>query len=295
MHGLNWDDLRMLLAVARTRRLAAAARALRVDHTTVARRINALEEAMNVRLVDRTTRGTSLTETGERLVLHAERMEAEILAASALSPDADLQVSGVVRLSTPEAFGTYLVAPHIVRLHARHPSLRLDLSPESQQVSLTNREADIAIMLRPPAAGPLVARRLADYRLGLYASHSYLKKHGPIVSSQLGRHPVTWYIDEQIALPDLRMLREISPEIQPVFRSTAVVAQHAAVAGGLGLGVLHLFVADQDPRLVRVLAEDIEIRRSYWLVMHQDQQRIPRIRAVADFLDSLCGEMREHF
>ncbi|WP_298401104.1 LysR family transcriptional regulator [Sphingobium sp.] len=288
MHMLNWDDLRLFLAVARSGRLTGAARVLGIDHTTVARRLTALESAIGSRLVERSPRGVTLTDAGNRMLAHAERIEAEILSASSQLGGEDARIVGSVRLATPEAFGTYLVAPHIARLHAAHPDLHLELIPESQYVNLTNREADLAVILNRPAAGPVVARKLVDYRLGLYASRTYLETHGPVTSANLTQHPFSWYIDELIDLPELRFLREVSADARTIFRSSSTAAQHAAVAGGLGVGILHVFAADQDPKLVRLLPE-MEVRRNYWLAIHASQQRLPRIRAVASFLDDIIA------
>jgi DNA-binding transcriptional LysR family regulator len=295
MSQLNWDDLRPFLAVARAGRLIGAGRALGLDHSTVARRLTALETAVGSRLFDRGPRGAQLTEAGRGLVDHAERIEGEIASAASLLGGGDTRVSGTVRLATPEAFGSYLVAPHVHRLHAAHPELRLELAPEPQLVSLANRDADVAVLLNRPKAGPVVARHLIDYRLGLYASRAYLEAHGPVALDRLADHPFAWYIDARIDVPELRFLSEVSADATPVFRSTSIAAQHAAVAGGLGLGVLHAFAADADPELVRVLEDSVEIRRSYWLAVHADQQRLPRVRAVIDFLDGIVGMARARF
>lgn len=296
MQRLNWDDLRLFLAVARSGRMSEAARRLGLDHSTIARRLAALEAAIGTRLVDRTPRGAVPTEAGHALMDHAERVEAEILSAGALLGGADARVSGVIRLATPEAFGTFIVAPQVRLLQERHPDLRLELVPESQMVRLANREADIAVMLDRPPSGPAVARKLVDYRVGLFASRDYLERYGPIDDAgSLSGHPFAWYIDEMIDIPELRFLREVSADARPIFRSTSIAAQQAAVAGGMGLGILHVFAAEQDARLVRVLAETVEVRRSYWLAMHQDQQRLPKVRAVLDFLDDIVRSARASF
>ncbi|MBT0670163.1 LysR family transcriptional regulator [Novosphingobium profundi] len=295
MSTLNWDDLRLFLAVARSGRLAAAGRGLGLDHSTIARRLSGLEAAVGSRLFDRGPRGVQLTDAGQGLLDHAERIEGEIAAAAEKLGGGDARVRGAVRLATPEAFGTYLVAPSAERLHRAHPELRLELAPESQRVSLANRDADIAVFLHQPTSGPIVARHLTDYRLGLYASHAYLERHGPIRRDELARHPFAWYIDARIDIPELRFLSEVSADATPVFRSTSINAQHAAVAGGLGLGILHLFAAERDPALVRVLPEAVEITRSYWLGFHADHQRLPRVRAVVDFLGALVAENRALF
>lgn len=293
MHRLNWDDLRLLLAVARAGRLSGAARDLRLDHTTVARRLSALEQAAGCLLVDRTPKGTRLTSAGQTLLVHAERVEHEILAAGAALGDGDARISGTVRLATPEAFGTWLVAPNIWRLYELHPDLSLELTPESQTVHLANREADLAITLNRPPRGPIVARSLVDYRIGLFASHDYLAKHGPIERAEdLIDLPFASYIDGRLDMPELHYLNEAVPGARRIFHSTSVAAQHEAVAAGMGLGLLHVFAAKADPRLVQVLPKEIGVTRTYWLAAHEDQRRLPRVQAVITFLDALIGQLR---
>lgn len=295
MQALNWDDLRLFLAVAREGRLLAAARRLALDHSTVGRRISALESDMGQRLFDRSTRGMIQTEAGSRLLAYAERIEAELLGAQAALGGGEDAVVGSVRLATPEAFGTYLVAPNVAMLRARHPGVQLELAPENRTVSLSKREADIAITLHRPKRGRMVARKLIDYRLGIYASRAYLDTHAPVQQAQdLRDHAWVWYIDELIDLPELRYIDQIKGDARSVFRSSSIVAQQAAVAGGVGLGVLHDFAARQDPRLVRILPE-IMATRTYWLLLATDMQKLPRIRAVLDFLDQLVADYRPQF
>ncbi|WP_277923178.1 LysR family transcriptional regulator [Sphingomonas sp. CARO-RG-8B-R24-01] len=295
MQSPNWDDIRVFLAVARAGRLQAAGRLLGLDHSTVARRMGTLEAAIGARLIDRSPRGVVLTHAGEVLRDHAERIEVEMIGASAAVGADTGTVAGSVRLATPEAFGTYLVAPNVHRLHARHPTIELELAPESRSVSLSRREADIAIGLTRPPRGRLVARRLVDYRLGLYAAREYLAHHPTIDTVEAVKaHPLVWYIDELIDIPELRYFDQIVSDAPTVFRSSSIAAQQAAVANGLGIGVLHVFAAEQDSRLERVLP-DLEVTRSYWLLMHADQQRLPRIRAVVDFLDEVVRINQHRF
>lgn len=293
---LDWDNLRIFLAVMRDRSLLGAAKKLGIDHTTAARRLSALETAVGARLFDRSPRGVEPTAAGLSLLVHVENIECDVVAATTQIAARDAEVNGTIRLSTPEAFGTAFVAPAIHRLHARHPQLQVELAPESRAVSLSKREADIAITLRQPHGGRLVARRLIDYRLGLYASRAYLKEKASVTDvAMLGDHPFVGYIDELIDLPDLRYLEQVAPAARTVFRSSSIAAQQAAVAAGLGLGVLHVFTAEQDNRLVRLMADEIEVMRSYWLIFHADQQRLPRVRAVIDFLDQLVRDNRASF
>ena len=154
----------------------------------------------------------------------------------------------------------------------------------------------MAVVLTQPPRGQVVARRLVDYRLGLYASKDYLARSAPLSDiTALRDHPLVWYIDEMIDLPELRFLDQVAGGSSSVFRSSSIAAQQAAVAGGLGYGVLHAFSADGDPRLQRVLADTVEVKRSYWLIFPRQAQRVPRIRAVADFLTGLIQQNKARF
>ncbi len=296
MAALNWDDLRIFLAVAREGGLMPAARKLNVDHSTVARRLSALETAVGARLVDRSPRGVRLTDAGGTLAEYAERIEGETLAAGMRLGGADQQPSGVVRIATPEAFGVWLAAPQVADFYRRYPDIQLELVAKSQTVSLSKRDADIAVTLSRPVQGRLYSRKLVDYRLGLYASRAFLDAAGPIDTMDSLRHlPAVSYIDDLIDIPELRYLDQINPHPRTVFRSSSIVAQQSAVAAGLGVGLLHIFSASQDPALVRVLEQHLCVERSYWLTLHADQRHLPRIRAVVDFLRAIVQEQRGRF
>ncbi|EQB33042.1 LysR family transcriptional regulator [Sphingobium ummariense] len=291
---LSSDDLRLFLAMMREGNMLAAARRTGVDHSTVARRLNAMEAMLDARLFDRSPRGVTPTPAAFALLGHAERIESELLAAAASVAGRDREVDGTVRLTTPEAFAAHLVAPHIAALRARHPRLMLELASESRSTSLSKREADIAVMLKPPPRGRLVARKLTDYRLGLYGARDYLEATGmPESRADLSQHPFVSYIEELAGFPEMIALDQILSGARIAFRASSSAAQHAAVAAGMGLGVLHVFAARDDSRLVRLLPDQVEIWRSYWLVMHADLQRLPRVRATVDFLDEAVRLRRE--
>lgn len=296
MQELDWDDVRLFLVVLRQGSFTAAARRAKLDHSTIARRLAKLEAHIGARLLHRSPTGVELTEAGLLLASHAERIEQEIVSATARLDERDGEVAGTVRLATPEAFGTYLVAPAMRRLYEQHPKLQLELVPESRTVSLSKREADIAVTLTRPMRGHVVARKLTDYRLGLYAAKTYSQAHAPIrEASVLRDHPLVWYIDEMIDVPELRYLDQVAKGSVSVFRSSSIAAQHAAVANGLGLAVLHVFAAEADARLERILPEKVEVTRSYWLVYHRDDRQVTRIRAVVDFLVALIKENQHRF
>ena len=293
---LNSDQLLVFLAVIREGNTVGAARRLGLDHSTVSRRLSALEAQVNTRLFDRSPRGLAPTEAAAALVGHAERVESELIRAADSIGQGDSRITGTVRLATPEIFGTFVVAPHVTELRNLHPDLTLELVPETRTISLSKREADIAITVRQPPRGRLVARKLVEYRLGLFAARSYLDRHEPIRSRpDLDQHEFVSYVDELIDFPELLTRNLTGTGGKFVFRSSSSMAQQAAVAAGTGIAMLHLLAAGDDPRVERVLAEEIEARRTYWLVLHADLQRVPRVRAVIEFLDALVRRMQPLF
>ena len=296
MPKLNWDDLRIFLAVARTGRNALAASRLHLDHTTVIRRVVALETAIGAKLVHRSPRGIVLTDDGQALIKYAERIEAEAIALSESMTGANQRLTGTVRLATPEAFGSSFVGPNIHRLVEKQPEIELELIAETRAFSLSNREADIVITLACPTDGRAVVQKLTDYQLGLYASREYLERAGPINTvDELKNHPFVWYIEELINLPQLRFLDDVISEAHVVFRSTSIAAQQNAVATGTGLGVLHSFAAAQDTRLIPILPDKINVTKNYWITIHSEYKNLPRIRAVVDFLHAIVQENKHQF
>ena len=289
---INWDDLRYFLAVARAGRLSGGAMTLRCNQSTVARRIDRLEETLNTRLLFRSTGGVSLTSPGMLLMEHAERVESQLMgAAEAFDGDAQ-HPSGVVRIATPEAFGSFLVARHIHLLHETYPDVQLELIPSAQPVSLSKREADLMVSLHRPEHGRLKVRKLADYRLSLYASRDYIAKHGmPTSVEDLQKHQFVWYIDDLLQSNEFRYLRQLVDDAQIAFSSSSIVAQHEAVTSGVGIGLMHRFMAASDDRLIPILP-DVTIDRTYWVMYRTDQQGVSRIRAVLSFLDRLMQVSR---
>jgi len=281
----NWNDLSYFLAVARAERLTLAARRLGVEHSTVSRRITALEAALGTQLFSRSPSGYTLTASGEQLLRYAEDMES--VAGSVLSDVAggDLALAGAVRVGAPDGFAGYFLAPRLGALRDRNPELEIELIAMPRMFSLSRREADIAIGLSRPEEGRLHARKLTDYALALYASHDYLRAHAPIrARDDLANHPMIGYADDYIFAPELDYVPLITRELRPTLRCSNVVTQLQATLGGAGLCVLPCFMGDQEPRLTRVLREDVLLKRSFWLITHADVRGLARVRATADFL-----------
>ena len=292
----NWDDIRIFLAVARQGGLASAAHSLTVNHTTVARRLSALESELGLRLVVRTTAGATLTPQGSEFLRYAERMEAETLAAEQSLHSRDGSIFGKVRLATREAVGAWLVCPKIHILLQHHPNLMLELVSEARAVNLLKRDADITVTLSYPSQNRVVVQKLTDYRLGLFASHSYLQEHGPIDSvNDLRAHNVIWYLDDVVDIQEQRYMQHIVTSSRAGFRASNILAQYVAMASGAGIGIIPVYHASLDANLVRILPDKVEEMRTYWLSVHPDSQNLPNVRAVMDFLIEVVREKKHLF
>ncbi|SMF44152.1 DNA-binding transcriptional regulator, LysR family [Xaviernesmea oryzae] len=287
---MNWDDVRMFLAVARSGQILAASRRLGINHATLGRRITALEEDLRTRLLIRRTNGCELTAEGEVFFRAAERMETEMLAAQASTGRIDTAIAGTVRIGAPDGFGVSFLASRLGRLTRRHPELKLQLVPVPRSFSLSQREADIAITIERPEQGRLVSSKLTDYTLGLYASKTYLDQAGnPPTLEALREHPRIGYVEDLIFSPSLNFTGEVMRNWDASFEISSAIGQTEAVRSGAGIGILHDYVARQYPELVRVLPE-IVIRRSYWTTYHETTRDLMRLRAVVEFLKELVAE-----
>lgn len=292
---MNWDDVRMFLAVARTGQLLAASRRLGVNHATLSRRVTALEEALKTRLLIRRTNGCDLTAEGETFLRAAERMETEMLAAQASIGRIDTAVAGTVRVGAPDGFGVSFLAPRLGKLTARHPELKIQLVPVPRSFSLSQREADIAITLERPEQGRLVSSKLTDYTLGLYASRDYLAENGtPETVDELKAHRRVGYVEDLIFTASLNFTGEIMRSWDAGFEISSATGQTEAVRSGAGIGILHDYIARQHDELVRVLPANT-IRRAYWTTWHESARDLARVRTVAEFLQELVRQEHDIF
>ncbi|PHP66043.1 LysR family transcriptional regulator [Zhengella mangrovi] len=292
---MNWDDVRIFLAVARAGQILGAARRLGLNHATVSRRISALEQALGVKLVDRQTTGTELTPEGERFLRTADEMEAGMIAARAdLAPDAE-GVSGTVRIGAPDGFGVAWLAPRLGRLARDHPGLTIQLVPVPRSFSLSRREADIAITMERPAEGRLVAGKLVDYTLSLYASRDYATQSGlPFGPGDIAGHRLVGYVPDLVISPALDYAGEMAPDWRSSFEISSALGQMEAVRAGAGLGILHSYIARHHDDLVAVEGFP-QIRRAYWIVYHETLKPLRRIQAVVKFIQEQVEGDRSSF
>lgn len=279
----NWNDLRYFLEVARRGRLLLAADRLGVAHTTVARRIAALEDTMQAKLFVQENAGYQLTALGEQMLPLAEQMEsaAELLRERMNASGQSL--AGRLRVGAPDGFGNAFLAGALVDFCAANPDLTIELVPIPLRPNLSKREVDIAVMLDPSQQPGTYCRKITDYRLFLFTSRAYLDRHGidPSDRDQVFDSPFAGYIDEILYTQSLAFNKSLGHEVQGNFQGATVLAQYEHVANGGGFGVLPNFMARQDPRLVPVFPDEISFTRSYWLLIPEELRRLASVRGLA--------------
>jgi DNA-binding transcriptional LysR family regulator len=284
----DWNDLVFFLELARQGRLMPAARRLKVDHTTVSRRISELEKDLAVKLFERKPDGFVLTEDGHRLLAIAEKMEGLSLSVLETIKAAPSEPSGRVRLATMEGIAAYYLTEKFVDFNAQHPQIVVELVTERHLINLTKREADVSISFVPPVGPRLNARKAGAFKLGLFGSASYLDKRGtPKSIADLPAHDFVDYVVDLVAIPNVHWLMDVIEPEHVVFRSSSMAAQQNAIAAGRGLGLLPYFSAKKEPRLVPVLAKEVQVERELYVTVHEDIQFMGRVRALTRFLFQL--------
>lgn len=284
----DWNDLRYFLELHRSGRLLTTAKRLGTTHATVARHIESIERDLGTQLFAQHTGGYQLTPAGQALLKHAEAMENTALLAQEEMSQA-ISPLGQIRIGVTEGLGTMFLAPRMGELMQRYPGLEVELVSVPRFVSITNREADIAITLERPSADLLISRLLTRYRLSLFASPAYLENAPPLRDrDDLCKHPWIGYVDDLLFSQELLFHHSFCRHPQVVFRSTSVVAQQQAAQAGIGIAILPQYMGLHDPRLMPVLPEEF-IEREYWMCTRRELHRSVRLRLVWDFLVELCG------
>ena len=272
---MNWDDLRFLVEIGRSATLAAAARHLKVDQTTVARRLRALEDALGTPLFERSDGHWRPTGVGADVLERAMRIEEDVAGLARLAEAGAQAVSGVVRLTAVGAIvGDYLV-PRLPVLYARYPELVVELIASNDNLNVSRREADIAIRLARPESGDFLIRKLADVGFAVY---------GPAQPDPTRSNDWVTYDDELAHTPEMRWLAGQLASGRVRLRSNKLAGLLGAVAVGIGRAVLPCFLADATPGLVRESGPQPVLSRDLWLLVHPDARRLPRVAAVADWL-----------
>lgn len=280
----DWDDIRIFIAAARAGSLTLAGQRLGIDAATVGRRLARLESALKSTLVARSPTGLTLTAAGAQLL---ETTRAAEVAMEAAETAARLDpVSGTVRISAAEGFGSAVLAPALPRLLAEHPGLRIELAATSGFLSPNRREVDMAITLSPMPSARLITEPLTPYQLALYAAPDHPAALNPPTSVEdLIQHDFVGYIDDLIYAPELNYLDEIIPKLQPRLAISSIRAQCDVIKSGGAIGIIPCFMAEG---LTRLMPDTILLNRRFWLHTHNDVHNTSRMKVVRRWLHSLA-------
>ncbi len=274
---MNWDDLKVVLALARAGTLAGAARELGIDATTVGRRIATVEGVLRARLFDRLSSGYVATEAGHRAIALAEEFERATQSFQNEIEGTDQRIDGQVRLTGLDAIFDHVIIPRLPRLLDRHPGLEITFSSNLEFVDLSRREADIALRSREPQHPNSVGRRLGTLAQAAYAAKASSTRQQP---SLIG-------LPREYDGSDFsRILAASFPTGTIVARASSESHIHELVRAGVGIGVLDCFVGDRDPDLHRVLPKPVWTQTA-WAEIHLAMAKAPRIRVVMDFLQAI--------
>jgi DNA-binding transcriptional LysR family regulator len=283
MHELDWDDLRFFLAVSERGSISGAAKLLNVNHSTVLRRLGSLEKRLGARLFDRLPDGYEITAQGEELRNQLRGVSEQIETAQRRLSGRDLGLYGAIRITTTDTLMHGLLMPYLAEFRALHSAIQMEIAINNSFLSLTRREADVAV--RPSNTIPenLVGRRVGRLHSAIYASKSYLKRNPK--KKEWAAHD--WVApDEALAhLAQAKWMRENIPEARIAVRVDTLLGMIAAVRSGMGLGLLLCLLADAEKDLVRLAEPAEELDTDLWLLSHPALKGVARIKALTDFLN----------
>jgi DNA-binding transcriptional LysR family regulator len=294
----DWNDLQFVLAVARSGALTTAAKTLGIDHSTAFRRLNALETRLGVRLFERLPGGSyALSPNGERMATAAERMEEEALAVSRDLTGSDLRLSGRLRVTSSETLAYRLLTGYIAAFRKVHPGIVVELAIDNRVLSLSHREADVALRPVRPKERELWGRKLADVAWAIYAARDFsgALTNGLRNPKDIQEYPLVGWDEAATGIAAAAWLSRI-PASTFAFRSNSLVNQLVAAKAGMGLAILPCYLADPEPELIRLLPEPIpELAGELWIVTHADLRRTARIRAFFDLVGNGLTAERDLF
>ena len=287
--GPHWDDLRVFLAVAREESLSAAGRRLKVDPATVGRRVARLEADVGAPLFVKSPSGYAMTDAGQRLLVHAVRIEQSLEEATQEMAGSGGGLSGQIRIGAPDGVANYLLPQVCAAIARDNPDLEIQIVALPRVVNLSKREADLVIAVSPPSAGRFTVQKITDYKLHLAAARWYLRNAPPVARlDDLKAHMVVSYIPDMIFDKELDYLGEIGLERVRLASNSASV-QFNWIRGGHGIGIVHDFALPSARGLVKVLPEEVSLTRSFYLIRHADDRRLERMNR---FAEALCEGMR---
>ena len=293
-YRIDWEDLRFVLAVAEASSLAAAARTLGVNHTTVLRRVGAFEQKLGVRLFDRLPSGYTLTVGGEELLAVARQMAETVNDLERRLTGQDLRLEGSLRITTTDTLMASILPPILAAFRQQHPGVQLELTTSNLFANLAHRDAEVAI--RPAADPPeaLVGRRIADLAFAIYAAPAYLQERSLDPAGTIGFAGERWIgLGDTLAASSVaRWMRAVLPGSAAVMRSDSLVSAREAAVAGIGLADLPCYLGDVTPGLVRIGPLVPEMTAALWLLTHEDLRRTARVSAFTEFAGQALAKLR---
>lgn len=287
---MNWDQMRILLAIHRAGSLRGAASDLNVNHATVARALKGAEYSLGTRLFDRSARGLTLTQPGELLLPHAEEMERRMLEVQRRLTGLDSVPSGTVRVSLPPSFGHRFFVAALAEFTERYPDIRIDVVATNKISDLSRQEADVSVRAAHSIDEDLVGRRVVDYVNAAFATPAYIAAHPDLAATQgEGAHWIGWGDD------DGWIAQTPMPRATPRHTLPEIFMQTEAAAAGLGMAWVPAFLADTHPKLVRVPDAPVGPGRGIWILLHGDLRHSARVRAFVDFIADWMVARRSMF
>jgi len=281
----DWNDLRYFLAVAREGSTIGAANALKVNQSTVQRRLAALEDAIGSQLVERTPTGYRVTEKGAALRPHAEQVEAAVEAFRRQLASVETVLTGTIRVTAPEGIAYLILTPLLEKFHARYPGLKVDVILTDQILDLSKGDADVALRVAPLEDSVLIGRKISEQAWGFYASRTYAERNGTMSCPEdINRHAVILLDRELADIQVSRWLRRVVTDVKIAARCNSVSGALLTVKTGVGVAMLPSHIGDAEADLVRLFGPLKGIASGIYLVAHPDLHKTPRVRAFFDFM-----------
>ena len=287
MQHINWDNLRYVLVVAKKGSVAAAARELGVNRSTVLRRIDSFQKEIGCRIFERSKSGYALTIEAEKIIDAANEVESVIFNIQRQIEGNELRLEGELRVTTTDTLMVSKIGPHLADFHRKYPHITVTVSVTNSVLDLTRRDADVAIRPTKEPAPPLIGHRVAEVRFGVYASPDYLNSVGRL--NLADHHWIGFDTNLQSTMP-ARWLEERFPDAKVCFKSDTFVGLRVAAEHGMGLALLPHYLGDASSQLTCLAAPTEELNMGLWLLTHPDLKQSARVSA---FLEHFAEALAE--
>lgn len=281
---MDWDDLRVVLAICREGSLSGAAKVLGTSHSTVFRQINAIEKKLSTRFFNRLSHGYEMTEAGETVLNRATSIEEDILDLERELKSKDLRLKGSIRLTAPEGLTNYLLIPHLASFYQKHPDIQIDLVISPNDLQLSQHQADIAVRTTKKPPLNCIGKKVCDFNIAIYATESYLEKVKDLDFPQYDyleiNNGVNWF-------PPPHWKADAPPKI--VFKSDSVLSVTRAANEGIGAVILPCLIGEKEP-LLKSVTPPFKGVSELWILTHADLRQTARVKTLMNYLHECLSE-----